>query len=129
MTDIRPTTRHARRWVTAALALVLVAALGACGGGGNGGSSGSGGGNVKADATLDVTGFSYKDVTVPAGGTLAIKNSSGALHTFTPDHKGDFKETDVPDGKTVTVKVPDKPGEYKFHCEIHPNMQATMTVQ
>lgn len=126
----RPSTRRARRWGAAALALALalVVALAACGGGGNGGSSGSSG-NVKADATLDVTSFSYKDVTVPAGGTLAIKNSSGALHTFTPDNEGDFKETDVPDGKTVTVKAPDKPGDYKFHCEIHPNMQATMTVQ
>jgi len=122
-------SHRARRWVTAALALVLVTALGACGGDDNGGSSGTGASNVKADATMDITSFSYKDVTLPAGGTLALKNTSGATHTFTPDNEGDFKQTDVNDGETVTVKAPTEPGEYKFHCAIHPNMTGTMTVQ
>jgi plastocyanin len=129
MNDTRLSTRRARRWGAAALALALVAALGACGGNDNGGNSNSNASNVKADATLDVTDISYKDVTVPAGGTLAIKNTSGAAHTFTPDNEGDFKEVEYGDGETVTVKAPSQPGEYKFHCEIHPNMQATMTVQ
>ena len=124
-----PSPRRARRWVTATLALVLVTALGACGGDDNGGSSGTGASNVKADTTMDVTSFSYKDVTLPAGGTLAIKNTSGATHTFSPDNEGDFKETNVNDGETVTVKAPTKPGDYGFHCEIHPNMTGTMTVQ
>jgi plastocyanin len=130
MTDTRPSTHRARRWVTAALALVLVAALGACGGDDNGGDSGStGASDVKADTTMDVTSFAYKDVTVPAGGTLAIKNTSGAAHTFSPDNEGDFKEVDFSDGETATVTAPSKPGEYKFHCDIHPNMTGTMTVQ
>ena len=129
MIDTRPSTRRARRWGTAALALALVTALGACGGDDNGDSSGTGGSDVKADTTMDVTSFSYKDVTVPAGGTLAIKNTSGAVHTFSPDNEGDFKETDVSDGETVTVKAPTKPADYGFHCEVHPNMTGTMTVQ
>jgi plastocyanin len=129
MNDIRPSTHRVRRWGAAALALLFVAALGACGGDDNGGDSG-GGGDAKAadaDATLDVTAIQYDDVSAPAGGTLAIKNSSGAAHTFTADD-GAF-DVSYGDGETVTVDVPKDPGEYKFHCEIHPNMQATLTAQ
>lgn len=128
MNEIRPPIGRARRCGAALLALVLVAALGACGGGG-GDDGGNAGSDVKADVTLEVTGFSYKDVTVPAGGTLAVKNSSGATHTFTPDHAGDFEDKTYGDGETITIKVPDQPGQYGFHCEIHPNMQATLTVE
>jgi plastocyanin len=65
-------------------------------------------------------------VSAAAGGTLAVKNESGAGHTITADD-GSFDE-ELPDGETVDVKVPSEPGEYPFHCEIHPSMKATLTV-
>jgi len=86
-------------------------------------SSGGGG-----DATLAVTGIEYSDASAPAGGSLAIENSSGAPHTFTSDDDA-FESVDVPSDNSATAQVPSEPGEYPFHCEIHPSMQATLTVE
>jgi plastocyanin len=133
MNDTRPSTLRARRFLAASLAVFLVTAVG-CGGdddNGNdnaGGNGGSGQETPDADATLDVTGLSYSDVSAPAGGTLAIVNSSGAGHTFTSDDEGLFDESFGSD-ETITVDVPAEPGEYPFHCEIHSNMQATLTAE
>ena len=37
--------------------------------------------------------------------------------------------TSVDGGKTATITAPSKAGTYKFHCNIHSNMHATLTVQ
>ena len=77
-----------RRWWPLAAALVavtLTAAMTACGDDDDdaGGESDSGSaaapaeGGEGGDATLDVTEFQFSDVTVPAGGTLEVVNSSG----------------------------------------------------
>ena len=97
---------------------------------GDGGSSttaaeSSGGGG---DATLQVTSIQYSDVSAPAGGTLEIDNSSGAPHTFTSDDDA-FDSVDVASDGATDAQVPSEPGQYPFHCEIHPSMQATLTVQ
>jgi plastocyanin len=85
--------------------------------------AGSGGG----EGTLDVTSFNFSDVSAPAGGTLEVINESGGDHTVTADD-GEF-DVELPDGETVEVPVPSEPGEYGFHCEIHPSMTATLTAQ
>ena len=66
-------------------------------------------------------------MTAAAGGTLEVVNSSGGEHTFTADD-GEFDD-DLPDGETIEVDVPAEPGEYGFHCEIHPSMTATLTAE
>lgn len=121
-------------WLPAAALLVLLpVAVTACGGddddeasdttaAGESGDAGGGG-----DATLDVTEFAFSDVTAPAGGTLEVVNSSGGAHTVTADD-GAFDES-LPDGDTVTVDVPTEPGDYPYHCEIHPSMTATLTAE
>lgn len=76
---------------------------------------------------LEVSEFEFADVTAPAGGSLGVTNSSGGSHTFTADD-GAFDEG-LPDGGTVTVAVPAEPGEYPYHCEIHPDMAATLTAE
>lgn len=124
-----------RRWWPLAAALVavtLTAAMTACGDDDDdaGGESDSGSAAAPAeggDATLDVTEFQFSDVTVPAGGTLEVVNSSGGPHTVTADD-GSFDE-ELADGATISVTVPSEPGEYPYHCEIHPSMQATLTVE
>jgi plastocyanin len=114
----------------AALALGLTAA--ACGDDDDSDSSSDttaaddGGGSGDA-AELVVQSNDYSDVSAPAGGQLDVVNTSGAAHTFTADD-GEFDE-EVPDGDTVAVDVPEAPGEYAFHCEIHPSMQATLTAE
>ena len=133
MYDVRPSTR-ARR-VAAALAVAgLLLGLAACGDDDDDASSDTtatteaeSGGNGGGGATLEVTEFQFEDVSAPAGGTLAVTNSSGGAHTFTADD-GAFDEA-LPDGETVDVQIPDEPGEYPYHCEIHPSMEATLTVE
>jgi plastocyanin len=133
MIDTRPSPTRARRLVVTVLAAGLALGLAACGDDGDddeeatdtpseeAGDGGSG------DATLEVTEFEYEDVTVPAGGALEVVNSSGGPHTVTADD-GAFDE-ELPDGETITVTMPAEAGEYPYHCEIHPSMTATITVE
>jgi plastocyanin len=125
--------RSRRTGVLVATGLAAVALLlGACGDDDDSDSSsdttessdaGSGGG----EGTLDVTSFDFSDVSAPAGGTLEVINESGGAHTVTADD-GEF-DVELPDGETVEVPVPSEPGEYGFHCEIHPSMTATLTAE
>jgi plastocyanin len=132
MTD-RPSIIRARRLAAAALAAGLVLALGACGDDDDDAAdtteedSPSAGTDGGGDATLEVSEFDFEDASAPAGGTLAVTNSSGGAHTFTADD-GEFDE-ELPDGETVDVAVPAEPGDYPFHCEIHPSMTATLTAE
>jgi plastocyanin len=120
-----------RRIAVTLAALGLVMTLGACGGDDDSSDAGSGdegpGGSGSADATLDVDAIAYHDVSAPAGGTLEIVNSSGASHTFTAND-GAFDESYGAD-ETIEVDVPDEPGDYDFHCEIHPSMTGTLTAE
>jgi len=139
MTDVRPSISRARRLAAAALAAGLVLGLGACGGddgdedaadqeetspeenspaGTNGGGDG---------ASMTLTENQFEDLSVAAGGTIEVTNDSGVPHTMTADD-GEFDE-ELPDGETTPVTAPSEAGEYGFHCEIHPSMTATLTVQ
>ena len=51
-----------------------------------------------------------------------------ATHTVTWDDGTSF-DVSVDGGKTATITAPSKAGTYKFHCTIHSNMHATLTVQ
>jgi len=135
MEDAMRSTR--RRWwplAAAMMAVTLTTAMTACGDDDDAGDEAGGesapadeGGEGSGDATLDVTEFQFSDVSAPAGGTLEVVNSSGGPHTVTADD-GAFDE-ELPSGATVSVTVPTEPGEYPYHCEIHPSMQATLTVE
>ena len=114
----------------AALAVGLLAGAAACGDddassdGGSADQTSDGAG--AADATLEVDAIPYSDVTPPAGGPLAIDNTSGVAHTFTADD-GSFDVSYDAD-ETVDVDMPTEPGDYPFHCKIHASMTATLTV-
>jgi plastocyanin len=137
MTDARPTTTRARLVAAAALAVGLALGSAACGDDDDGdgaadtteeqGSPAGTDGGGEGGAALEVTESEFEDVSVTAGGTLEVTNSSGIPHTITAND-GAFDE-ELPDGETVPVTVPAEAGEYDFHCEIHPSMTATLTVQ
>ena len=127
MSDAPRPTAPWMRLLAALAALVLAAGLAACGDDDDDDAGGGDGGGGAAAGTLDITEFQFTDVSAPAGGSLEVVNSSGAAHTVTADD-GEFDE-DVADGETVEVPVPAEPGEYPFHCEIHPNMNATLTAE
>jgi plastocyanin len=105
--------------VVAALALSLAA----CSSSSKGSSSGSG----SAVITMQNTSFKVTGP-VKAGATVNIKNNDSFQHTVTSDDGTSFDVT-VDGGKTATITAPSKAGSYKFHCNIHSNMHATLTVQ
>lgn len=111
-------------------------ALAACGD--DGGSSGDGatttapaGATTTAAAaggtTYTVNGVAFTDFTAKAGEAVNVKNN-GPSHTMTADDGKSFNVA-LEGGVTSSFKAPSTPGEYKFHCNIHPSMQATLTVE
>jgi plastocyanin len=110
-----------------AIVVFVVLALGlsvaACSSSSKGGSSGS----ASADITMKNTAFSVAG-SVKAGATVNIKNNDPFTHTVTSDDGSSFNVS-VDGNKTATITAPSKAGTYKFHCTIHSNMHATLTVQ
>jgi plastocyanin len=87
-----------------------------------GDAEGTGGTIVAAD-------FSLTDLTVAPGQEIVLDNTGSAPHTATADD-GAFDTGQVPGGDTSDpVTAPDEPGSYAFHCEVHPSMTATLTVE
>lgn len=139
ISTVQPRSHRPRRTLRAGLAVLaaagLVLSLAACGDdddsatdeGDEATSETESGGAGTADATLTVDSLEYQDVTVPAGGTLEIVNTSGVGHTFTAED--DSFDEDYGSDETITVQVPDDPGDYPFVCEIHPQMTGTLTVE
>jgi plastocyanin len=76
--------------------------------------------------TYTVTGVAFTDFTAKAGETVAVKNN-GPSHTMTADD-GAFNVA-LEGGTTSTLTAPAAAGEYPFHCNIHPSMEATLTVE
>ena len=92
------------------------------GGPGDGESKGEKGTIVAAD-------FSLTDLTVAPGEEIVLRNDGETAHTATADD-GEFDLGEVAASETSEPQTaPDEPGEYGFHCEIHENMTATLTVE
>ena len=85
-------------------------------------------GGATGDATVTISSFSYDDVTVKAGETITIANETSTPHTFTADDDS-FDSGQIAADDTGEVTAPDEAGDYAFHCEIHSDMQATLTVE
>lgn len=131
--------------VAAAAATVLFLAA-ACGGTSSGGSSASNpppaatataaatapassAPTAAAGAQITIASFSFgSPLTVKAGQKVSVKNSDGVTHTVTADDGKSF-DASVDANGTASFTAPSKPGTYKFHCTIHPQMKGTLTVQ
>jgi plastocyanin len=118
---------HARQLLSLPLALALGLALVACGDDDDAEPDAEAENGAADAVSYEVDDLSYSDVTAPAGGTIEITNTSGLPHTFTAED-GTF-DVDYGADESATVSVPDEPGEYPFVCEIHPQMEATLTVE
>jgi plastocyanin len=116
-----------------AIALAVLAALTGCSGSSAGASpgtatpaagSGTAGGS---DAVIMIKDFTF---TVPAsvspGATVTVHNMDGLAHTVTADDGG--FDSPAPAGNS-TFTAPTKPGTYRFHCSIHPEMHGTLVVR
>jgi plastocyanin len=123
--DMPNEPRPHRTRLALVLAVVLaLTVLGACSSSSKSSSSSSSGSPV---ITMQNTAFSVAGP-VKAGATVDIKNNDSFTHTVTSDDGTSFNVS-VDGGKTATITAPSKPGSYKFHCNIHSNMHATLIVQ
>ena len=71
--------------------------------------------------------FTPRELKVKKGDTVVWINADERDHTVTADDKS-FSSGNVGDGGTFRHKF-DKPGKYKYHCEYHPRMKATIVVE
>jgi plastocyanin len=91
--------------------------------------SDDGGGADGTAGTIVAADFSLTDLTVAPGAEIVLDNQGSAPHTATADD-GAFDTGQVSGGDTSDpVTAPDEPGSYAFHCEVHPSMTATLTVE
>lgn len=83
---------------------------------------GSGGDGIVAE------GFAFTSVTAAPGAEVQVSNQDSARHTVTADD-GEFDSGEIDGGGAGSITAPDQPGDYAFHCEIHPDMTGTLTVE
>jgi plastocyanin len=146
-----PTRSRPRLLLAGLAAAVLVLGLAGCGdddepaatgeggtttseGGSTGGidygsTTGGGTGGEASPGTVVAADFSLTDVTVAPGEGIVLQNDGDQAHTATSDEDGLFDLEADPGETSGPGTAPMEPGAYAFHCEIHPNMTATLTVE
>ncbi len=77
--------------------------------------------------TIDNFSFAPQTLTVPAGTTVTWTNQDDTAHTVTSDeHVFGSAGLDTGDKFTYTFA---KPGVFKYHCSLHPQMTGTVIVR
>ena len=71
--------------------------------------------------------FSPRELRIKKGDTVTWTNTDERDHTVTADD-GSFKSGKLSDGATFRQKF-EKSGRYKYHCDYHPRMKATVVVE
>jgi plastocyanin len=81
------------------------------------------------EEAIAIEGFAFgpADITIPVGTTVTWTNNDGAPHTATADD-GSFDSGNLSTGDSFSFTF-DTPGTYTYHCNVHPNMTATITVE
>src|SRR5215217_7085812 len=80
--------------------------------------------------TVNIKNFAFNppNVTVAPGTTVTWVNNDQTAHTATAtDPAGAFDSGTLQPGQSYSFTF-DKPGTYAYHCNIHPDMTATVTV-
>jgi plastocyanin len=101
--------------------LALGLSVAACGDDDDGGSDGAGG------AAITIDDLTFTAESVAAGETVTVQNDDDVPHTVTGDD--DEFNVSVDAGESATFTAPADAGDYDFHCNIHPAMKATLTVE
>jgi plastocyanin len=78
-----------------------------------------------ADPNNDLS-FDPPQINVPAGSTVSWTNDDSIQHTVTSD-QGFFDAGPISPGNTFDNTF-DKPGEFGYHCAIHPFMTGVVIV-
>jgi plastocyanin len=83
------------------------------------------------DASVTIRGFKFRPdtVVVPAGSAIVWRNEDDIEHTATSDSSAAGAFDAILDRKGSAVRVVLRtPGTYRYHCERHQFMQATVRV-
>ncbi len=86
---------------------------------------GGGGAGGTAVAIADIS-FAPDALEVAVGDTVTWTNEDPVPHTVTADD-GAFDSGNLDQGGSFDQTF-DEAGEFTYHCEVHPSMQATVTV-
>jgi plastocyanin len=89
---------------------------------------GAGGKASEGGAAVTISGFTFSEATVAPGAEVAVTNEDDVPHTATADDDS-FDSGRLDGGGSGTLTAPSEPGSYAFHCEVHPDMQGTLTVE
>ena len=100
---------------------------GVYGGGDDDGDDAGGGAACDGDVCLAGIAFAPDAATVAAGDTVTWASVDSPDHTVTADD-GSFDSGTISNGDTFDHTF-DAAGEFPFHCEIHPSMTGTITVE
>lgn len=91
--------------------------------------SGGGGGDAATGTTIVAKDFSLTSITAAPGAEIEVENEGSSPHTVTADDAAAFDTDRIEPGAKATFTAPSEPGEYAYHCEIHPSMTGTLTVE
>ena len=77
---------------------------------------------------IDNVRFTPREIRVKKGDTVVWVNNDDRAHTVTADDRKSFRSGNLNSGDTFDHTF-DKAGTYKYHCDYHPRMKATVVVQ
>ncbi len=80
-----------------------------------------------ASVTIDNFAFMPDSLEVTPGSTVTWTNAQGSPHTVTADD-GQFASDNITTDGTFSFTF-QTPGTFPYHCAIHPNMKASITVK
>lgn len=82
------------------------------------------------DHAVSISDIKYdpKEIKVKKGDTVVWTNEDDRDHTVTADDGKSFDSGNLNTGGKFDHKF-DKPGRYKYHCDYHPRMKATVIVE
>jgi plastocyanin len=110
------------------MTLIATACVAGCGGSG-GGHSAASSPAISAQPKVDIHSFEFTPpaVVVRRGGEITWTNSDAAAHTATADDRS-FDTQTINHGKSRSV-VFKTAGTFRYHCDFHPFMKATVVVR
>ncbi|MFN8559848.1 MAG: cupredoxin domain-containing protein, partial [Dehalococcoidia bacterium] len=119
-----------RRLPAVTVVLVLALTLGTGDAGAQPGHDHGAAAAVALQTGVSIIDFAFQPaaITVPIGATVTWRNTGRAPHTVTSDRAGEFDSKTLSPGQTFAFQS-GTPGTFPYHCDIHPNMTATVTVQ
>ncbi len=79
------------------------------------------------EVKLDGFAFAPANIVIDAGTTVTWTNYDNVAHTVTSDQGDELKSGLFGQNQTFRNTF-DTPGEYRYYCEPHPNMQGLVTV-